>query len=65
LEKNNTHHAASSKTRGGRKFSVGTMQFSLFGAEDHPVVSELQDINVDELKPMDALQLLAKWKELV
>ncbi|MCL2709698.1 MAG: DNA mismatch repair protein MutS [Planctomycetaceae bacterium] len=50
---------------GGRKFKVGTMQFSLFGSDDHPVISALQDINVDELKPMDALQLLAKWKELV
>jgi len=41
------------------------MQFSLFGSEDHPVVSELQDVNVDALKPLDALQLLAKWKGLV
>jgi len=49
----------------GRKFSVGTMQFSLFGSDDHPVVSELQDMDVDDLKPMDALQLLAKWKGLV
>ena len=50
---------------GGRKFSVGQTQFSLFGAEDHPVVTELQEIDVDELKPMDALKLLAKWKAFV
>ena len=68
LEKNNASGARAgglSPPTGGRKFSVGAMQFSLFGSDDHPIVSELQDVNVDELKPMDALQLLAKWKGLV
>ncbi|MCL2005577.1 MAG: DNA mismatch repair protein MutS [Planctomycetaceae bacterium] len=51
--------------RGGRKFSSGAMQFSLFGVDDHPVISELQNMNVDELKPTEALQLLAQWKMLV
>jgi len=39
----------------------------LFGSVGHPVVSELQDVDVDvdALKPLDALQLLAKWKGLV
>jgi DNA mismatch repair protein MutS len=53
------------QTQGGRKFTVGTAQFSLFGADDHPVVTELQEVNVDDLKPMEALQLLAKWKSFV
>ena len=65
LEELEKSHTNTGNIRGGRKFSVGTMQFSLFGSEDHPVVSELQNVDVDELKPMDALQLLAKWKELV
>jgi len=65
LEKSHSNVPASGKTKGGRKFSVGTMQFSLFGAENHPVIEDLRDIDVDDLKPMDALQLLAKWKELV
>jgi hypothetical protein len=51
--------------RGGHRFAVGAMQFSLFGSADHPVVAELQEVNVDELKPMDALQLLVKWKTFV
>ena len=51
--------------RGGRKFSVGTTQFSLFGAENHPIIEELRVVDVDELKPMEALQLLAKWKAFV
>jgi DNA mismatch repair protein MutS len=68
LEKNHTSGARAGGLRpptGGRKFSVGNAQFSLFGSDDHPIVTELQDIDVDELKPMDALQLLAKWKDMV
>jgi len=30
-----------------------------------PVTPALQDVDVDALKPLDALQLLAKWKGLV
>ena len=73
LEKHHTSGARASGTKagsvplptGGRKFSVGTMQFSLFGSENHPVIEDLRDVDVNELNPMDALQLLAKWKELV
>ena len=70
LEKNHTsaggaRAGGTSPPVGGRKFSVGTMQFSLFGASDHPVIADLRDVNVDDLKPMDALQLLAKWKAFV
>jgi DNA mismatch repair protein MutS len=71
LEKNHTRAGSGigaggiSPPVGGHKFSVGKMQFSLFGAENHPVVEELRDVDVDELKPMEALQLLAKWKSFV
>ena len=68
LEKNHVQSARAGGVRppvGGRKFSVGTTQFSLFGSDDHPVVTELQEIDVNNLKPVDALQLLAKWKALV
>jgi DNA mismatch repair protein MutS len=54
-----------SSAKGGRKFSVGATQFSLFGAENHPIIEELQNVDVDELKPTEALQLLAKWKAFV
>ena len=65
LEKNHSNVPTSGKIKEGRQFSVGTMQFSLFSAENHPVIEDLRDVDVDELKPMDALQLLAKWKGLV
>ena len=65
LEKNHANSPTASKPKGGRQFSVGTTQFSLFGSDDHPVITELQEVNVDDVKPVDALQLLAKWKTLV
>ena len=68
LEKNHTSGGRAegvSPPKGGRKFSVGTTQFSLFGSENHPIIEDLREVNVDELKPTEALQLLAKWKAFV
>ncbi len=45
-----------------KRKTVGAMQFSLFGPEDHPIVEELRDIDVDGLTPLDALKLVADWK---
>ncbi|MDR3197910.1 MAG: DNA mismatch repair protein MutS [Planctomycetaceae bacterium] len=48
-----------------RRKVVGAIQFSLFGPENHPVIEELRDLDVDNLKPLNALQLVAKWKDIV
>lgn len=45
--------------------AVGATQFSLFGPEDHPIVEEIRELDIDQLKPLDALKLLADWKELL
>ena len=50
------------ETRTGRR-SKKTVQFSLFGPEDHPLVSEIRDLNIDNLTPLEALRLIARWKE--
>jgi DNA mismatch repair protein MutS len=44
---------------------LGTIQFSLFGQEDHPIFLELRDLDIDTLKPIDALRILANWKKLL
>ena len=41
---------------------VGGMQFSLFGADDHPIVEELRALDIDGLTPLDAIKLVADWK---
>jgi DNA mismatch repair protein MutS len=46
-----------------RRKMVGTVQFSLFGQDDHPMVDEIRNLNVETLTPIDALQLLIKWKK--
>ncbi len=45
-----------------KRKTVGGMQFSLFGPDDHPIVEELREIDVDGLTPLDALKLVADWK---
>ncbi|MDR1140585.1 MAG: DNA mismatch repair protein MutS, partial [Planctomycetaceae bacterium] len=44
---------------------VGSIQFSLFGQENHPVIEELRELNIDDLKPLDAFKLIATWKEKI
>jgi DNA mismatch repair protein MutS len=50
---------------GGRPARRGkkAVQFSLFGPEDHPLVSELRELDVENLTPLEALRLIARWKE--
>ena len=38
-------------------------QMSLFGEERSPVLEELEGLNVDNLSPRDALQILYRWKD--
>ncbi|MDR0520398.1 MAG: DNA mismatch repair protein MutS [Planctomycetaceae bacterium] len=50
---------------GGTKFSVGGVQFSLFGSDDHPILAALRELDVNGLRPLDALKLVSDWKMLV
>ncbi len=46
-----------------RKKDDAPIQFSLFGPEDHPVVDELRQLDLDSLTPMDALLTIERWKK--
>ena len=48
--------------RSGRR-SKKAVQFSLFGPEDHPLINEIRGLNVENLTPLEALRLIARWKE--
>ena len=41
------------------------VQFLLFDPHDSPVIEELRKLNVERTTPFEALQLLAKWKEMI
>ena len=44
--------------------STGTsLQLTLFATEDHPLIEEIRKTDVDQLRPVEALSLLAKWRE--
>lgn len=43
----------------------GTRQLSLFGPENHPLVDELKDLNLDNMTPLQAMQELARMKDRV
>ncbi len=47
----------------GTPANTSTMQFSLFGPEDHPVIEEIRDLDINDITPLTALQMLAEWKE--
>jgi len=38
-------------------------QLMLFGYEPHPIIDELQQVNLDEMAPVDALLTLRAWRE--
>lgn len=38
-------------------------QLTLFGPADHPLIDELRQIELDNVTPLQALQLLQQWKE--
>jgi DNA mismatch repair protein MutS len=59
------HSSESEMMQNVRRRTINSIQFSLFGPENHPVVEELRELNIDNLKPLDALQLIATWKEKI
>ncbi len=46
-----------------KQTSGGQVQFSLFGPEDHPIIEEIRQTDMNQLTPIDALKLLAEWKQ--
>lgn len=53
------------KGRLGRPASSASnhWQLTLFGGDDHPVLDEIRAAKLDELTPLEALRMLAAWKE--
>jgi hypothetical protein len=36
---------------------------TLFGIEEHPLLEEIRTTNLDELRPVEALELLHTWQQ--
>ncbi|CAM2065358.1 DNA mismatch repair protein MutS [Sulfidibacter corallicola] len=44
--------------------STGELQLSLFGPEPSPILDELRGLEVDQLTPLKALELIYRWKDM-
>ncbi len=40
----------------------GSLQLTLFETTEHPLVSEIRDLDVDGMTPLEALQRLSQWR---
>ena len=41
----------------------GQMQLSLFGPADHPLLDDIRKLELNEMTPIQAMQLISKWQE--
>jgi len=48
--------------RHGKSRRVGDLQLTLFAAEPHPIIEKLRTLDLDNLLPIAALQLLNQWQ---
>lgn len=56
------HRDQYDRSRLTRRGETADVQLSLFGPEDHPIVAELGETDIDQLTPMQALEKLQQWK---
>jgi DNA mismatch repair protein MutS len=45
-----------------RATRIGDMQLTLFAAAEHPLLDEIRQTDVNQLRPLDALALLSEWQ---
>jgi len=46
-----------------KKIRAGGMQISLFEPENHPIVQQLREFDIERMTPMEALDTLHRWKK--
>ncbi len=65
LEGSHTHHGEGLGRRGRRRppSTSPPDQLSFFGAQEHPVVQRLRDVDVERLTPLEALNRLASLRD--
>jgi DNA mismatch repair protein MutS len=47
----------------GKKKRQGDLQLTLFAAYDHPLLATIREVDVDQLSPLAALQLVSEWRK--
>ena len=54
--------AATPSTNGRGERPAGHWQLTLFGGEEHPLLDEIRAADLNDLTPLEALQLLHEWQ---
>jgi len=64
LENQHLDEAGRPKIAGGRaRQRVGRMQLTLFAPIEHPLMEQLRTLDLNDLTPLAALQLLEQWQQ--
>ena len=50
-------------SRRGKSRRLGDLQLTLFAAEPHPIVEKLRTLDLNNVSPLAAMQLLHEWQE--
>jgi DNA mismatch repair protein MutS len=61
--KSNDQSPSPASTNGKSTSKPDQWQMTLFGYEEHPLLDEIRVTNLDELRPLEALQLLQSWQQ--
>ena len=48
-----------------RAAQVGDLQLTLFAAAEHPLLAEIRSLDVNQLRPVDALALVSGWQTML
>ncbi len=59
--RDNTHAGADKPHITPRSSNDGSLQLTLFETAEHPLVSEIRELDVDAITPLEALQRLSAW----
>ncbi|OUT62157.1 MAG: hypothetical protein CBB70_16015, partial [Planctomycetaceae bacterium TMED10] len=44
---------------------AGDLQMSLFGTEEHPLIEKIRQLDLESLTPLETMQRLVDWQELL
>jgi DNA mismatch repair protein MutS len=59
----NLHSSSNGEVNRNGDRPAGSWQMTLFGTEPHPLLDEIREAKLDELRPVEALELLHSWQQ--
>ncbi|MEC8555524.1 MAG: DNA mismatch repair protein MutS [Planctomycetota bacterium] len=65
LEADHINHRGDSKITPPRRREDAPIQLTLFDFADHPVIDKIRDLDVSQMTPVQALQMLEQWQNEV